>query len=429
MRHFFFVLTLCLVATVPAWAQSPLKGSVYSRFGLGELRTAPTSQSAALGGGGFALRSLFYANFANPATLGDQTLTRLSISGMLHRTDQRDEQDNTSRQADLSLGSVQLSLPLYDQKLGLGFQLAPYSRVAYTTGSEGVFISPLQDTTAFTAQFDGSGGLHRVDLSAGWQVSPTFAVGASINGLFGVISEARTTDFETTELLGSRFNTSTRVYGFGASVAAHANLGAFSAGGVVSIPIQLDAKRTRTLGASLDADTLGTELSGTLTLPMSFQGGMAYRLSSQVLAIADVVYEPWSSFESTLSWPGYGCPAGANCSNALNRFQDRLRVSGGVEFYPAGTRFFAPYRDRVSYRLGGYYDPSYVLPLDGRQLSTIGVTGGLSLPTLVPGTHVDVVLEAGFRGEAERNLIEDRFYKFSVTVNIGERWFERTRLR
>lgn len=429
MRHFFTVLTLCLVAAVPAWSQSPLKGSVYSRFGLGELRTAPTSQAAALGGGGFALRSLFYANFANPATLGDQTLTRLSISGIVQRTDQRDELDNTSRQADLSLGSVQLSLPLFSQKLGVGFQLAPYSKVAYTTGSEGVFISPLQDTTAFNTQFDGSGGLHRVDLSAGWQVSNAFAVGASLNGIFGVISESRTTTFASTELLNSRFNTSTRVYGFGASVAAHGTVGGLSAGGVLSIPIQLEALRTRTLGASLDADTLGTEQSGTLTLPMSFQGGMAYRLSSKVLAIADVVYEPWTSFESSLQWPGYECPAGQNCSAALNHLKDRLRVSGGIEFLPAGSRFFAPYRDRVSYRLGGYYDPSYVLPIDGRPLSTIGVTGGMSLPTLMPGTHVDVVFEAGLRGEAERNMIQDRFYKLTVTVNIGERWFERTRLR
>lgn len=429
MRHFFTALTLFLVVAAPTWAQSPLKGSVYSRFGLGELRTAPTSQAAALGGGGFALRSLFYANFANPATLGDQTLTRLSISGMLHRTDQRDEQDNSSRQADLSLGSVQLSLPLYNQKLGVGLQLAPYSKVAYTTGSEGVFISPLQDTTAFTTQFDGSGGLHRVDVSAGWQISEAFAVGASLNGIFGVISESRTTNFASTELLNSQFKTSTRVYGFGASVAAQGTLGRFSAGGVLSIPIQLEALRTRTLGASLDADTLGTELSGTLTLPLSLQGGMAYRFSPQVLVIADLVYEPWTSFESSLPWPGYGCPTGQACSGSLNYLKDRLRVSGGIEFLPAGARFFAPYRDRVSYRLGGYYDPSYVLPLDGRPLSTIGVTGGLSLPTLLPGTHVDVVLEAGLRGEAERNMIQDRFYKFSVTVNIGERWFERTRLR
>jgi hypothetical protein len=84
---------------------------------------------------------------------------------------------------------------------------------------------------------------------------------------------------------------------------------------------------------------------------------------------------------------------------------------------------------RVAYRLGGYYDQAYVAPSDDLSLRTIAVTGGLGLPTAFPGTHLDINFQVGTRGSAEDDFVRDLFVGFSATLNMGERWFRKRKLR
>jgi hypothetical protein len=108
---------------------------------------------------------------------------------------------------------------------------------------------------------------------------------------------------------------------------------------------------------------------------------------------------------------------------------DRLRLSGGLEVVPAGDDLLAPYLQRVAYRLGAYYDQAYVAPSDDLSLRTFAVTGGFGLPTTFPGTHLDVNVEVGTRGSAEGDFVRDLFIGFSATLNVGERWFQKRKLR
>ena len=133
--------------------------------------------------------------------------------------------------------------------------------------------------------------------------------------------------------------------------------------------------------------------------------------------MADALYEPWSGFSSSLSFPGFQ-PGGANL------FQDRLRVSGGVELLPAGNDQLEPYLRRTAYRLGFYYDQAYVTPTAGTSITSMAATGGLSLPSVFPGTRLDLGIEVGTRGTTDQGLVRDMFYGVSATLNIGERWFE-----
>jgi len=59
----------------------------------------------------------------------------------------------------------------------------------------------------------------------------------------------------------------------------------------------------------------------------------------------------------------------------------------------------------------------------------MAVTGGLSLPSLFPGTHLDLNVEVGTRGTTDQDLVRDLFYGVSATLSIGERWFVRRKLR
>lgn len=433
LRRFRFLLAIMLTGglCLPALAQSDDPGSVYSRFGLGALQSAPSSQIQALGGGGAALWSLNYANFDNPATLGGQVLTRVAAGAHFQRVYARDAFDNSGTLTNGSLNAVQFSFPLLTNRLGVGLGFQPYSRVNYRVQTEGQLIldSAAPDTALYRINNEGRGGLQKITAGLGYRISNAVSVGGSLDVVFGILEEGRRTIFLTTGFEETNLVTSTRLRGVTGTLGALITLpnvlraeDDVSIGVSVGLPTGLDGNRVLTLGESLDRDTLGAEISGDVELPLSVRGGVAYHTDSRWTAVLDARYEPWSAFSSDVSWPGFD-PAGEN------RFQDRFRLSTGVEVIPAGSDFTAPYFSRAAYRLGLYYDRAYVMPVPDRDLRTVALTGGVSLPTLLPGTHLDLNVEVGTRGVADDNLVRDRFYSLSATLNFGERWFLKRKLR
>ena len=87
------------------------------------------------------------------------------------------------------------------------------------------------------------------------------------------------------------------------------------------------------------------------------------------------------------------------------------------------------YLSRIAYRLGFYSDNLYISPAVDTKIGIFAITGGLGLPTLFAGTRVDLTFEIGTRGTMDQNLVRDRFIGVSATINVGELWFLRRRLR
>ena len=81
----------------------------------------------------------------------------------------------------------------------------------------------------------------------------------------------------------------------------------------------------------------------------------------------------------------------------------------------------------MSYRLGGYVEVGFVRA-DGQALLTRALTGGLPLPTRLSSARMDLGFEVGTRGEATGVLVRDLFWRGTLTLNFGERWFLRRRL-
>jgi hypothetical protein len=132
----------------------------------------------------------------------------------------------------------------------------------------------------------------------------------------------------------------------------------------------------------------------------------------------DARFEPWSTFDSDFAFHGYNSTPGENV------LTDRLRIGGGIELIPSPLDRDAPLLARTAYRFGGYFDQGYVAPRQ-HSLSTIALTGGISLPTIRPGTYFDLGVELGTRGTTQEGLVRDLFIKGTATLNFGERWFVR----
>lgn len=420
-----------------ASAQSSSDGTLYSRFGIGTLESFASSQIQGMGGGGVAMPSLRYTNFANPATWSSSVLTRFSGGVMYQGLTATDVSGNSSQLTSGQLNAIHFSFPLLTNKLGVGLAFEPYSRVSYRVPETGVLLLPeasAADTVGYTVSYEGSGGLQVFKGGLGYRVSSRLSVGAGVDVLFGILENSRRTTFDL-DAVGAGYapttvSTSTRLIGVSGTVGALLTLpnvlreaDALAVGATFTLPTHLTGDRVRTLGENLDRDTLGTKVDGSLDLPLSAGLGLAYQPSSRWTFLVDGRYEPWSDFSSTFTLPGYDPDADAT------GFKNRLRASAGVELVPAGDDFTESYFQRTAYRLGFYYDGSYLSLDPGAELRTLALTGGVSLPTLLPGTRLDLNLEVGRRGTTDAGLVQETFYRILVNVNIGERWFEERKLR
>lgn len=421
-------LAACMAAALaapvhPAAAQTVQDGSIYSRYGLGELRSFSSSRIQAMGGGGTALWSGESSNIGNPATWSGQALVHAAASMRFDGIRTNDSANNSKSLLSGTLGAIQFGMPLLTNRLGFGAAFEPYSRVNYGIVTEGSLVPDPRssDDVAYRLIHSGTGGLQRVRTGLGYRPVSWFSVGASIDFLFGIIEETRRTTLFSDEFFETNLATTTRMRATTATAGASLLLpdlvtddDVLALAGTVTLPATISANRAVTLGESLDRDTLGTRTAGDMQLPLGIRGGVSYALQNRWSATADVLYEPWTDFRSDFSLPG--------------SMRDRRRISAGVEFRPAGSSQLEPYLARTAYRLGFYLDEMYVSPAADAEVGTRAITGGLSFPAMLSGTRLDLTFLLGTRGSTAGNLVRDRFLTLSLTVNIGERWFVKRKL-
>ncbi|MCS3611436.1 outer membrane protein transport protein [Salinibacter ruber] len=429
---------ILLAAPSPAQAQSNGEGTIYSRFGMGSLLEFSSSQSDAMGGGGYALRSLNYNPDANPALWSDQVFTRLSGSAAYRSTSVEDDQGNSGRLSSGNVQALQFNFPLYERSLGVGISFQPYSRSNYSrteSDSEDVSVSGERSEVPFETEFSGSGGLHRLRGGLGYRVNDMLSVGATADLLFGTLERRRRTTWAAPQLRNTIVSDGVQLSGLTSTLGGHLALAdvfaeddAFSIGASVTLPANLSGEQYRTLDEDLARDTLSTE-RGDVTLPWKGRLGLSYQPNARWTVVLDGAFEPWSTFSSDFSTGASETVPSRFPAGGPGTLADRWRLSTGAEVVPAGDDQLAGYFAQAAYRFGGYAERMYVRPDQETTLYEFALTAGISLPTSLSGTRIDLNTTAGTRGTTTNSLVRDRFFGVSLHVNFGERWFQRRKLR
>lgn len=435
----FALVLLPLLVASPSQAQSNGQGTIYSRFGLGSLAEFSSSQSQALGGGAYALRSLNYNPGANPALWSDQVFTRLSASGSYKAISTEDNRGNSGQLVSGNIQALKFNFPISDSTLGIGLSFQPYSRTNYTATRSGtVSYGPNQETEApYSVQFSGSGGLHQLRGGFGYRLNEMFSIGVSANFIFGILESQRRTTFQRS-VQGLRdvvVSDGVRLSGLTGTLGGHLALAdvfrsndALSIGASMTLPADLTGEQFRTLDEDLARDTLGTR-DGKVTAPWRGRLGVAYQPNQRWTFVADGVFEPWSTFSSTFPTENAETSPAPFPIGGKQTLADRWRFSTGAEFVPAGDNNLAGYFAQTAYRVGGYVERMYVRPTEQVALHAYAATAGISLPTSLSGTRIDLDTAAGVRGKTSTSLVRDTFFEVSLNINFGERWFQQRKLR
>ncbi|MBI5463618.1 MAG: hypothetical protein HY966_01535 [Ignavibacteriales bacterium] len=382
-------------------------GSVYTRYGFGDLLFFGGNRSFALGGTGIGLVSGDFINRLNPASLSKITLTRFSGSFYFNSISSK-APEGSSSYSNFGLQGIAVAIPISkDHGIVLGVESTPLSLVSYA-------VVRTQDTLgiASTQNVYGSGGLSQFALALSYSPTRFVHTGARLNYVFGRLHQYTKLSF--TDPSFSNATNDFSVYYSGVSltlgvmlerVGEHlgiSGLDKLDAGFILTTPADLKANRQNSY---ITDSVLTITTKSTSTIPAVLGFGVSYPLNQRLLLTSDVVLQSWSgaTFE------------GATQAQLRNAF----RVAVGAELLPQANG--DSYWKRVAYRAGAGFHQTYY-QMNGTGIDEFFFSGGLGLPLLLEG-RLNIGVQVGMRGTTAQRLEKETFVRLSVGISGTEAWF------
>ena len=415
-------LVLAVVAAmvgIGAYAQADVE-SPYSMFGVGQL--ANKSMNVRLKGMGGLENGMYgpgLINSANPASYARiDSLAFLFDAGFYCKTSNFSTSTHAEQAANASFDHLYMAFGLTDWwKMALGVQ--PYSTMGYTM----LVDSNDPDVGNYTTAFNGTGGLNQAVIGTAFKIGKHFSLGANAKYVYGDSKMQTTLYFpDSIYIIGSRISEDLMVssFKFDYGLMYCTELGNdynLSVGITYDQPIGLRGKKTtyiRTIAAdSYDdieylIDTAFYEVNdkSKLSMPQGFGAGFTLQKNNRWCLGVDFDWTQWSRFARD----------GINDS-----LSDSWRITAGFEYIPTHTSISNYFR-RITYRVGGFYESSYIT-LRGHDLGKMGVSVGASLPLPRTLSKINLALEVGRFGTKMDGLIQENYLKFDVSVSVFERWF------
>lgn len=431
-------LTLVLVTFLALFSHAQQgTSSPYSFYGLGSLKFKGTVENQSMGGLSIYTDSI-HANLRNPSSYGGNNLkispfngegrvVKFAVAGELTNVN-LETTNQSERTGTTTFDYVVLSMPI--GKLGVGFGLLPYTSVGYRLG-DNIFIN---EEEKLKNRYYGNGGLNKVFLGVGYQLTKDLSVGFDTSYNFGTIENSaielgydangdplssHSKEFNQSDLSGLSFN-------FGLSYKSMITKELqLTAGLTYSPKSNLSSRNQRTFSAilynfsteeefilnTIEADLAAENLQETnLTLPSRTSVGAGIGQPYKWFIGAEYTF---------LNSSQYSNPIFNMNSNAS--FEDSSTFALGGFFVPRYTSF-NNYFKRVTYRAGFRYG-NIGLKINDQSIDEFGMSFGVGLPVGTMFSNINLGFEYGQRGTTNQNLVKESFFKLQIGLSFNDRWF------
>ncbi|MGB5170417.1 MAG: hypothetical protein WBN69_03195 [Eudoraea sp.] len=413
-------IILCLVVVTTYGQNSSV--SPYSYHGIGDIRAQSTVENQSMGGLGMYTDSI-HTNLKNPAAYGKLRLVNYTIAG--GHSEIRMTDFTASQQTSVtSLEYIAIGIPL-TPKLGIGIGVLPYTSMGYNTFSDN--ISARQDTIA--NQDGGEGGLNKVFLSAGYEITKNFHLGATVNYSFGSLEYRSVQNIAGVQygVVNTKFS---QIKGFDFNYAATYTpkiKGRYTLFSSITVNTQanLVSQNEETLGSfstitgeviegrdvNLDAQNLkNTELK----IPTTTTLGLGFGRDKRWFLGAEYSLQGLSSFRNEF----------VDQNNII--YEDATTIAIGGYIVPDYASFTS-YAKRVNYRFGGRYENTGMI-INGKEINDYGITFGLGFPLGSGFDNINLGLTYGIRGTATANLVEESYFKVNIGLSFNDKWFQKRKI-
>ena len=397
--------------------------SPYSMFGLGQVRDkSMNARLKGMGGVANAMYDKAMVNAENPASYAMiDTLAFLFDACLYAKSSNFSTSALSERASTAAFESVTMGFALTNWwKMAIGAQ--PYSNVGYNIVTSGYDAY----SGNYSQYFQGDGGLNRAFWGNGFRLGKHFSVGANASYVFGDSKATTTLTYpDSTFVICSRRSRDVMIssFMFDYGLMFHGKVGkdlTLTLGATYDQRIKLRGSQTifiRSIEAGdyssasaaeylIDTVWYQTDNKASLTMPHGVGFGITLQKNNRWTLGADFNWAQWSAFER----------------NGVNQgLQDSWSVAVGGEYIPVSTTL-SSYWTKMSYRLGGFYEQTY-LNINGHSINKLGVTAGVTLPVPKTLSRVNLSLEVGKCGTKSDNLIQEGYVNFTLGVSIFERWF------
>ncbi|MGH2665744.1 hypothetical protein [Flavobacterium sp.] len=380
--------------------------SPYSFYGIGEVKFKGTVENKSMGGLGILPDSI-HVNLQNPAALSALKLTLFSVAGTYNTVSLKSESASEKARR-TSLDYIVMAFPA--GKLGISLGMMPYSSVGYKVKNE----SAVENST-----HNGKGGVNRVFVGAGYQLTPKLSVGLDFGYNFGKIEtnsavfavpviQYGSRELNTAELNGINVNsgaiykTKIKKYDFISSVTFSPSTTLKSNNSRNTAKISYNANGDEIVFDSQNVTVADSELK----IPSKFSFGSG---------IGE--FKKWFvGFESTFQGK-------SNFGNVYENatFENATKLSLGGYYVPNYSSF-SNYFNKITYRAGLRHENTGLI-INSESVKDRAITLGLGLPMNGTFSNINVGFEFGKKGTTSANLIQENYVNISVGLSFNDRWF------
>ena len=425
-----FLITVFLIISVCSSAQSGAYGaySPYSIYGIGEISKQGTAYNKSMGGVGIASRNKRYINYLNPAAVtARDSLSFMADFGLSNKNTVFSQGDLVSAKNTFNIYDFVMSFPIYRSSAFM-VGITPFSDVGYDFSSVEKDPNIIGNTGNVTYDSYGMGSVYQIFASAGATFWKRLSVGAEVLFLFGNIDKVTNMNFADASYrsLNSGHDLTVRVvtgkFGLqyeqkiasdvsvtvGATYRLKTSMRGYSTDYKYAVQSSVSDTLRYNVGVLKDE---GLKFGDELGLGLSVKGGEKWS------AEFDYVRSDWSK-SNMENAPGFSSVGQASFTSSVAQ-----SFRAGFEIVP-NRNDIRYYLRRCAYRAGVYYDQSYYR-LDGRDVNTVGVTLGVTLPVFRWYNGISLGVDMGQRGNKKDGMIRERYAMFVVGFNIHDIWFQK----
>lgn len=426
----FLICTIVVFSTFTQAQQGT--SSPYSFYGIGSLKFKGTVENQAMGGISVYTDSI-HINLRNPASFTGKNLSLYNnearpvkyaigtsfSSTNLKTSTAKDKADDSSVDY--------LALVMPTGKFGIGFGLIPYSSVGYKLQS--------RDEEGFLHyRYRGEGGINKVFLGTGYQLTKNLKIGFDAQYNFGSITNTTIAfgynvdgdllQFQSREVKRSDLSGFTFNFGLAfakkisqnleimatATHSPQANLNSVNQSQFATITIDSQDKEYVITSSEIDLAALG--LSDTnLSIPSKTSFGIGIGRPRKWFAGIDYTFLQASDFSNRF------------VSIDNSSFEDASTLSIGGFFIPKYDSF-GSYWKRIVYRAGLRLEQTGLV-VNNESINELGISFGVGIPVGRLFSNANVAFEFGQRGTTASNLVQENFFNVNISLSLNDRWFEK----
>ncbi len=413
MLKLFFKLSLFLSIIFFSHASFAQENNVFSRFGMGDLRSYSPSYLRGWGGLSAAHNSMARFNIDNPAALGNigGSIFDFAANGnvVLMKSNSSSGAFGYSAPEYMSL-----AIPLKRMKAGLAFGLQSFTRNNYniTQNNDSSDVNAASYNT-----YVGQGGTYKVFMASGMKLK-NFSFGLKANYVFGTMNYVSTLVFPDS------------INGYNSLKHGDKTLGDFLFEGGLQYKIKLKSERHLDLGicGNLQTNLNATQdllferflnnglvndtvynvsgVKGVLIYPMQYRAGILYTRDNKFSVGAQFSSSAWSNYSS------FG---------EKDSVTNTWKISSGLEWIP-NAKSMDGYFNRVSYRFGIYSGINYV-SLNGKSLTENGITLGFGFPIRHSSSELNLNFDISKIGSLNTNNFQEYYFRGTFAFSLNDFWF------